>query len=1052
MEKDFLQSLKIEISKNFKLVPYERNAFHRILGIMKSENGLRILLRELKSVPEVRESAISVLKSFDSPQLLPLFTEMLLGDECGLAEKMHILDHLERFGSAEHAVRLIEFIEGRRGANDATGLLLRAFEVLKVIGTGSEEVLKYLKSVAANKEAAVELRCGAIEGLSAFRDISLYEGFIRERNDDILHSVFLSIAAMSQRLLREARDSRTEGDSLYTYSPELEDKLILDIRVLLSKVAVNFDSYSKRVKIAFIFAIICSNHREFIIYAMKALTSEDTELVELTLNLLLANTDKLRDPDKILRNLLALTAETQRENEIIVSIFERYFTSLPENRNNALLRDKLYNYMVVTLEAYFETYRKEFMITGIVEKDFPENFQRIRKYLLNNYTPALKKRMVFFLKNEGRSAIGPLLAEMASRIPYLREGDIEELRLLLDVFFDSDPKSRSISASRIDDINFEKRFLRNRIIRICEIIGRLGIEESASLLVKIFNYVKKYPDSEIFEAVARSLSMLNYTYMQGELEVLLASGDERERQRAVQLLALFMDQRSFNILLDFLKEREGETPEMVAAIMRVLFMRDLAGNTAANALFKRLIEHGTHAEIRQLAILCVGKGGVESDIEYLNELFSRAAAPSEKEAIVEAIGYIVQLNTAVNKRQVIKYLNEYLKEPAIKVRIFSCSLLIQLGNKEALRFVRDMMIIKNKHFQREILSIIGHQKSAEFAYFLISLLKEEYGITNDIIPILAQLPKEDMQEIDHFAVNIFKKYETADMEIGVQADAAAKGRNSREDGGVEKTLLNVELFDYFRMSSRMSIIEIIIANNIVEGVIHAEIAGRKGTLCKLSEGRILAYFDDAASAAESALSICRTITAFNALRLPRRWIRARIQLITGRSRIANEEILELPETAIAAMRELPAANRVLIDEATRGILAKTHHCESFPETTTRRVWASRRFFELVSPVNFSGVAEGILNELTVAEQKRIAAEAQLEIEMKKRKGLQKSESAIEYAQAIDDIGKMLKGDLSEIVRYVQKRSTDRELITTVEKLVNNVNKRYLVESSKIIVQ
>jgi hypothetical protein len=67
-------------------------------------------------------------------------------------------------------------------------------------------------------------------------------------------------------------------------------------------------------------------------------------------------------------------------------------------------------------------------------------------------------------------------------------------------------------------------------------------------------------------------------------------------------------------------------------------------------------------------------------------------------------------------------------------------------------------------------------------------------------------------------------------------------------------------------------------------------------------------------------------------------------------RIANEEILDLPETAIAAVSELPAANRVLIDETTRDLLAKTHHCESFPEITTRRVWASRRFFELVSPV------------------------------------------------------------------------------------------------------
>ncbi len=785
---------------------------------------------------------------------------------------------------------------------------------------------------------------------------------------------------------------------------------------------------------------------------MKALTSEDYELVELTLNLLMANTDKLRDPDKIFRNLLALTTDTRREDEIVVGIFERYFGNLPENRNNALLRDKLYNYIVVTLEAYFESYRKDFMITGIVEKDFPESFQRIRKYVLDNYSPALKKRMVFFLKNEGRASIKPLLSEMSAKIPYLEEGGREDLRLLLDVFFDSDQKSRSISASRIDDINFEKRFLRSRIIRICEIIGRLKIEEAASLLVKIFNYVKKYPDAEIFEAVARSLSMLNYTYMQGELEVLLASGDEREQHRAVQLLALFIDQRSFNILLDFLKERESEDSDLVFAVLRVLFMRDLTGNTAANSLFKRLLENSGRADIRQLAILCAGKGGVETDIEYLNTLFARVGAPSEKEAIVEAIGYIVQLNAAVNKRQVIKYLNEYLKEPAIKVRIFSCSLLIQLGNKEALKYVRDMMIIKNKHFQREILSIIGHQKSVEFAYFLISLLKEEYGITNDIIPILGMLPAEDMQEIDHFAVNIFKKYETADVEIGGQSDASAKGRAAGEDDRIEKTLLHVELFDYLRLSSRMSIIEIIIANNAIESIIQNEIGGKKGTLCKVSEGRILAYFNDPALAAESALSIHREIQAFNAVRLPREWIRARLQLITGRTRITNEEILELPEVIIAVMGELPAANRILINEASRALLAPTHHCESFPEVTARKAGSSRRFFELISPMNFNQVAEGILDELTVQEQKRIAAEAQLEIELKKRKGMQKSESAIEYAQAIDDIGKMLKGDLGEIIRYVQKRSTDRELITTVEKLVNNINKRYLVETSKIIVQ
>ena len=48
-----------------------------------------------------------------------------------------------------------------------------------------------------------------------------------------------------------------------------------------------FDDYSNMVKTAFINAMICSNHREFLIYTMKALTSDDSELVDMVLHLLL---------------------------------------------------------------------------------------------------------------------------------------------------------------------------------------------------------------------------------------------------------------------------------------------------------------------------------------------------------------------------------------------------------------------------------------------------------------------------------------------------------------------------------------------------------------------------------------------------------------------------------------------------------------------------------------------------------------------------------------------------------------------------------------------
>ena len=72
--------------------------------------------------------------------------------------------------------------------------------------------------------------------------------------------------------------------------------------------------------------------------------------------------------------------------------------------------------------------------------------------------------------------------------------------LLMEVLLDKDRKSRENSASRLEDLNFEKLYLRNRIVRLCRIIGMLRIDEAASVLVNIYNYLKKYPDTDILDA------------------------------------------------------------------------------------------------------------------------------------------------------------------------------------------------------------------------------------------------------------------------------------------------------------------------------------------------------------------------------------------------------------------------------------------------------------------------------------------------------------------------------------------------------------------------
>ncbi len=51
------------------------------------------------------------------------------------------------------------------------------------------------------------------------------------------------------------------------------------------------------------------------------------------------------------------------------------------------------------------------------------------------------------------------------------------------------------------------------------------------------------------DAAAHTLSILNYSYMLGEIEVLLTTGNPEDQNRALDYLSLFTEQRSLNIIL-----------------------------------------------------------------------------------------------------------------------------------------------------------------------------------------------------------------------------------------------------------------------------------------------------------------------------------------------------------------------------------------------------------------------------------------------------------------------------------------------------------------------
>ncbi|MDY6935712.1 MAG: hypothetical protein SVZ03_16020 [Spirochaetota bacterium] len=1051
MEKDQLQSLKLEISRKTQLLPYERIAFHKILGILKSENGMKILLRDIYKESVVRESAISVLKNFNNDEVLELFLS-LLNEDIEDIEKIYIFDYLEEHSSAKCINRIIEFIECQKEDPEAYNLITRAFNVLRIIGEDSKEILIYLQTIVNDKGSKDELRSLAIIALSSFKDIFIWEELLKEENEDIIYAAYKSISMLCDSLIEKAQKNKLKEDELFTYHPELEEKIILDIRVLLGKMTSYFDNYSTKVKIAFINAMISSNHREFLIYVMKSLTSNDVEQIDMTLDLLLNNIKKVRDPDKLFRNLLSFSVDSPRANETIVDIFENFFSNLKETRKNMLLRDKLYNYIIVTLETYFENYRKEFMVSDVIEKGFPQVFQNVRNFILENFTHRLKKRIVQFLKDDDRSMIPKMVIEISKELPFLEEEHIEGFTSLIELLFEEDEKSREVSASRIDDINIEKRYLRDRIVRLCRIIGRLNIVDAASPLVIIYNFVKKYPDIVILEISTYTLSMLNYSYILGELEVMLTAGDEADQKRAIRFLSLYSDQRALNIILDFIKDRVSDDSEIVEKLLEILLRMDISGNVTTIQILKSIIESNPNQRIRGIAIPCLGKCGNESDIDYLNELFYNLQDNDIKASIVQAIGFIIHNSRNLNKRQMIKRHQEYLKEPGIRVRIYSCLLLIQLGNKEAHKSIMDMMSIKNKEIQREILSVMGNLKSVEFAYFLISLLKDEYAIANDIIPVLKLIPEEDLKEIDHFIVNIFKKHEGVDLDASgkKKIDKTSKQLKGLHDDNAN--ILNIEIINYEKMIHNLNAIELTMVYQEVINFIISEVKQNKGVITRITQGRVSSYFQNFFLASNTALKIYNDFQHFNKRRLPEKGITVLIQIITDRIQIINEEMVSYPEFKIELMNSLPLKNRILVDENTVTFMEDNFYTELVPELIVKENGANLKFFELISPINLTTISEDILRELKKKEQEKIEQDMQLEVELKKRKLERRSTTAVAYAQTLDDIGRMLKSDLEEIDMYIQKRTTDGELIKNTHKMLDKAYKRFFIEKSKLFIE
>ncbi|MCL2154527.1 MAG: hypothetical protein FWH53_02560 [Leptospirales bacterium] len=1073
-DKNFLQSIKLELSRNFKLEPYERIAFHKILAHVKSNAGKEILIQEVDRGGDIRISALNALSEFNDSSLVPLFVSILAKEPLN-EELFIILDFLYNNGTVEEVRPLIELIErqanrvkGEEDEDEARSLnelmerkeddkksvfiIRRAFNVLKKIGENDLNFHQYITDIFNNPNSDVVVLEGAINAASILKNTNIFEELLKRNDDNISYHVFLSIYNLNLTLFTGRDEEDFESYNLIINDEKdmsADENLLLNIKVLLGKITSKYDGFSNKTKNAYLNAMLSCNHRESLIYLMKALESKDDELIRKTFFSLYCNITRLRFPEKILRNLLTMSVEKNEYNKSIVNIFVRFFSERNSSRSDILFRDKLFGNITSTLDSFFETYRREFMIPDIDENSLPENFKKMRALILRNLNPEQKRRLIQDILSDENRPPKKILTNLSEYIPYVDENSQEALSLFIDLIIDEDKIARESTASKIDSVNFEKRYLQAKIIRLCGIINSLNISDAAQPMVYIYNYLKKFPDKEIFDAAIYSLCRINYSYMLSEVEIMLTAGSPEEQLRAVSLLPLFTEKRLMNILVEFLKNNSALDNEVVKGIISILVDQDIKSNISAIEVFKLVIDNNPNTEIRTLAIRGVGNCCITEDIVYLNDLFYRVKENSLKVAAVKGIYSIIAHKSDFDKKQLLLYVQEYMKEPDIKVRIFSCMIFIRLGNKDAFRSIKEMLIIKNKLIQREILSILRDIRKLDFYFFLVSLLKEEFGISEDIIHLLRKLPSEELQEIDSFIINLFRKLELPAVNPG------ASPKDINKLGNIAKKrfavlYLTIENFD--SLVSDMNFYELTEFYFKIDSIILKPVIENKGRVSDKDNDRLTAWFESPENSIVAATIISKRLKALNNSLIYEKNINARIVIITDSFNVVEDEIFNYALEKLNRYNNLPLFNSIVVDEETAKNVSESFYSIPITEILYSGELSDRLHFELMGRINFAAKAFAILREKEAEILKAKEAQEQIEAQLKNLRTENRSLTSIAIAGELENIGIKLRDEFDEIEKYVYKRSADKELHKNIRVMLNSIYNIYRVEISKLTIK
>ena len=263
-DKSLLQKLKLEISRSFRLTPYERIVFHKILAHNGIESSEVVLLDELDKGYEVRTSAIQALVHIQSQSVYDRLITILSEPKLNDYDISAIFRYYAQYKNSNDITFIIEYYNSNE--NLSPEIKNEIFNTLSELGGDSSELWDFLSKIIEEDADPISTEY-AISSFNNIENIDYLCSLLNNKKTPYKKAIFQTLGKIAKSSDNEIADEHQATSN--------DNSIMLELRISLSKIAIVFDDFTPNEVVAYISVLAASNHREFFIYTMKAISLSD---------------------------------------------------------------------------------------------------------------------------------------------------------------------------------------------------------------------------------------------------------------------------------------------------------------------------------------------------------------------------------------------------------------------------------------------------------------------------------------------------------------------------------------------------------------------------------------------------------------------------------------------------------------------------------------------------------------------------------------------------------------------------------------------------------